>query len=104
MRDDELDATMPGDQHGGEVGPESRRQACDGHSAHPPCRRCGGAVTGRRRNGYCSDACRLQDRREQDRRRHLELLDTIIRAVEELRAELGAIWKHTSRGEVEQEP
>ena len=27
------------------------------------CRTCGGPVAGRRRNGFCSDRCRLQQRR-----------------------------------------
>ena len=30
------------------------------------CRRCGRPVEGRRRNGFCSDRCRMADRRERE--------------------------------------
>lgn len=49
------------------------------------CTRCGRAVTGRRRNGYCSDRCRMQDRREERRRERDALLDTVAVTVQKLR-------------------
>jgi hypothetical protein len=64
----------------------SRRPASNGHADHPRCRRCGGPVRGRRRNGFCSNRCRLAERREARRRNQLELLATINTAVEQLRA------------------
>jgi hypothetical protein len=65
--------------------PESRRQVLERNPEDCRCRRCGKPVNGRRRNGYCSDACRLADGRDKTKRRRLELLDTISRAVEELK-------------------
>ena len=57
----------------------------------PPerCRRCGRPIEGRRRNGSCSDSCRMAERREREQRRKIELLNRIADAVEELRVELG---------------
>ena len=72
-----------------DVGPETRTTGLEGHAERPPCRRCGQPVEGRRRNGYCSDRCRMADRREDERRRRVGLLDTLGVVVEELRIELG---------------
>jgi hypothetical protein len=81
-KENELDPYLPDDRR---QGPE--RQAGDGHPERR-CRRCGEPVQGRRRNGYCGDACRMRDRRAEDERRRLELLDTISAAIEELRREV----------------
>ena len=67
---------------------QPERQATGGLPERGWCRRCGGGVVGRRRNGYCSDRCRMQDRRSAGQRRRLELLDTISDALKELRREL----------------
>lgn len=50
------------------------------------CRRCGEQIRGRRRNGYCSDRCRLADNRDAQRRKQLELLAVIDAVVQQLRA------------------
>jgi predicted nucleic acid-binding Zn ribbon protein len=63
----------------------ARTTAFEGQPEKRHCRRCGGPIGGRRRNGYCSDRCRMADRREQERRRGLELLDSINTALTELR-------------------
>lgn len=53
----------------------------------PSCRQCGRPVGGRRRNGFCSDRCRMQQRRlERAERRH-ELFARIEEALGELRRE-----------------
>jgi hypothetical protein len=52
----------------------------------PTCRRCGRSVTGRRRNGYCSDKCRMRDNREKHRRERDALLDELAAKVQKLRA------------------
>ncbi len=52
------------------------------------CRQCGRAVTGRRRNGYCSDRCRMRRRRIESAERSRELLTTVEGALHQLRREL----------------
>src|SRR5437016_4337873 len=49
------------------------------------CRRCGGSIKGRRRNGYCSDRCRMQDYRDAERETLTQLFDDIQSLVAELR-------------------
>ena len=59
----------------------TRTTASDGQS----CRQCGGPIRGRRRNGYCGDACRMRARRAEDAARRRELLTRlkgIVTAVE----------------------
>lgn len=53
-------------------GPETRTTG----SNEPSCGRCGGTIRGsRRRNGYCSDACRMADRRAIERADRRELVE-----------------------------
>ncbi len=52
------------------------------------CRQCGGAIAGRRRNGFCSDACRMRSRRTERDGRVRELVADVERAVSALKAEL----------------
>ena len=52
------------------------------------CQRCGGSVNGRRRNGFCSDACRMADRREREAARRAELLADLKTAIDAVRREL----------------
>ena len=54
----------------------------------PSCRRCGDAIRGRRRNGCCSDRCRMRDRRGEGRARVDELLQRLDADVQALRDEL----------------
>ena len=63
---------------------ESRTSA----SAGPSCSECGDSITGRRRNGFCSDKCRLRTRRAERTARFEELLEDIETAVTKLRHEL----------------
>jgi hypothetical protein len=71
-------------QRAAERHPETRTTGLDGKS----CRRCGEPVKGRRRNGYCSDRCRMRDRRENQAARVNGLLTTIEESVVALRREL----------------
>lgn len=64
--------------------PQSRTTASTGHS----CERCDRPLTGRKMH-FCSDACRMRDRRDDERRKRMDLLNTIAAAVEELRIDLG---------------
>jgi hypothetical protein len=52
------------------------------------CRRCGGAIRGRRRNGFCSDKCRIATRRQEDAERRQFLLDRLQAAVSDIVSEL----------------
>lgn len=54
------------------------------------CERCGGPLSGKKQR-WCSDACRMADRRDDRRRKQLGLLDTISAAVEELRNDVGGL-------------
>jgi predicted nucleic acid-binding Zn ribbon protein len=95
MRNHELDSSGP-DAHGLEIpGPETRTTASAGHSDRPRCLRCGQPVQGRRRNGYCSDRCRMAVRRERERARVDELLRRLEGDLDALREELVSV------GEVE---
>ena len=52
------------------------------------CGRCGGAIKGRRSNGYCSDACRMRDRRELEVRKRRLLVEQLKQSVSEVEREL----------------
>lgn len=58
------------------------------HPAQPSCRQCGRPVEGRRRNGFCSDRCRMAVRRKEQAARIDELLTRIEESVTALRGEL----------------
>jgi len=68
-------------------GLESRTTASEGHSERQRVR-CGERIQGRRRNGRCSDRCRMRDRRNEQSQRLEEILATIERAVAALRREV----------------
>jgi hypothetical protein len=87
MKNDDFNQDGPEADLSEKSGSETERRVLEGHPEGPLCQRCGGQVRGRRRNGYCSDRCRMADRREQERRRRLALLDTISAAVAQLRNE-----------------
>jgi predicted nucleic acid-binding Zn ribbon protein len=72
-----------------EMGLETRTSASQGGSTQSHCLRCGRPIQGRRRNGFCSDRCRMEARRESQQRRRIELLDAIDTALKELRQDLG---------------
>ena len=63
---------------------ETRTTGSDGQS----CRRCGEPIRGRRRNGYCSDRCRMRDRRERERMRVGDLMRQLANNLDALRDEL----------------
>jgi predicted nucleic acid-binding Zn ribbon protein len=66
--------------------PESRTTGSHGRF----CSLCGGPIKGRRRNGFCSDRCRLRTTRKGERARIRELFTEIEAAVAELQ---GAVIK-----------
>ncbi len=53
------------------------------------CQECGAVVTGRRRNGFCSDRCRVRARRQERDSRIDALLTTVEACLSTLRVELG---------------
>ena len=57
-------------------------------SAGRSCRVCGAQITGRRRNGFCSDRCRLRASREAKRARVGEELAEMERQVEMFAVEM----------------
>ena len=64
---------------------ETRTTGSPAHTERPSCRRCGRPVQGRRRNGFCSDGCRMQVRRAEQARRRTELLGAIVAAALEFK-------------------
>ena len=61
------------------------RQPSQAHSAEGRCRQCGGPIRGRRRNGFCGDACRMRVYRQQlaeERRALIEHLKQVVNDVE----------------------
>ncbi len=67
-----------------EPGQTTRTSAFSGRS----CRQCGQPITGRRRNWFCSDRCRLRMCRAEKAKRLKKLLDDAEWAQRALRAEL----------------
>jgi predicted nucleic acid-binding Zn ribbon protein len=65
---------------------ETRTSASEGHS----CSECGRPIRGRRRNGYCSDRCRMRVSRRANRTRILALLTTLSETVASLEQEMEA--------------
>jgi predicted nucleic acid-binding Zn ribbon protein len=71
----------------GEVVP-SRTSGSEGEF----CQECGAPVTGRRRNGFCGDRCRMRHRRARKRARVRELFSLAEETLSTLReAVLGGI-------------
>ena len=64
-------------------GSEGRTTASEGHS----CEQCGAVLKGRRQR-FCSDRCRMRDRRREQQARLNELLAAIEQSVTALRQEL----------------
>lgn len=52
------------------------------------CTRCGRPIGGRRKNGFCSDNCRLKKSREEAAVRRGELLNRLLALACELESEL----------------
>lgn len=65
-------------------GLESRTTGAAGQS----CRRCGAPIKGRRRNGFCSDKCRMKDRRERNAQRRRQTVEQMKQFFTELEREL----------------
>ena len=67
------------------------------------CRLCGAELTGRRRNGFCSDRCRMRaTRQSQDKgadKKHLSLL-TVVEVAELLRMSPKAVYAMKDRGQL----
>ncbi len=57
-------------------------------SEAPFCRQCGQEIHGRRRNGFCSDQCRMQCRRREARGRIEKRFDDIQAQLDALRREV----------------
>jgi endogenous inhibitor of DNA gyrase (YacG/DUF329 family) len=56
------------------------------NARHASCKICGSPVRGRRKNGFCSDRCRMTDRRSRlsgERQALLARFRTIVRDVED---------------------
>jgi predicted nucleic acid-binding Zn ribbon protein len=52
------------------------------------CRQCGGPIRGRRRNGFCSDRCRMRVKREEEAERRRTLMSRLEEAVAAVALEL----------------
>ena len=52
------------------------------------CGRCGGEMRGRRRNGFCSDRCRMAARREEEAIRRRALVARLKDFVVDIETEL----------------
>ena len=69
-------------------GSETRTTVSLGHRQQGHCRRCGQPVPGRRRNGYCSDRCRMAVRRAEQSVRIERLIAALEQATASLRWEM----------------
>ena len=67
-----------------EGGPETRTTGLDNRI----CKGCGGVIKGRRRNGFCSDRCRMQSRRVAERQSRETLLTRLKESISEIEREL----------------
>lgn len=76
------DSGSPGDRPAG-----GRTSALAG----PSCRVCGGPIRGNRRNGFCSDRCRLRASRAAQRERVAEQFKILEAVVAALRAEMQSV-------------
>jgi hypothetical protein len=89
MENDDSNIEGPDVQPNDLRGPETRRRDFGG-TPERACHRCDGPIKGRRTNGYCSDKCRLRDRRSREARRRSTLLNRLREVVNELEHELSA--------------
>lgn len=67
------------------------------------CRLCGALITGRRRNGFCSDRCRMRAKRQEQERtveNTLRVLLTAAEVAELLRTSRKAVYAMTERGQL----
>jgi predicted nucleic acid-binding Zn ribbon protein len=85
MENNERNEERPSGQRTGESGSESRTTGSEGHS----CRGCGKPIGGRRRNGFCSDRCRMRDRRALNAKRRRMMLSRLKEAVAAIEMEIG---------------
>ena len=60
------------------------------------CRWCGAEIKGRRRNGFCSDRCRMRDTRAKRDQRLGMALKNAEKAFDVLRKELGRVARDNS--------
>lgn len=68
---------------------ETRTTGSEGQRGSAPCSSCDQPIRGRRRNGFCSDRCRMAARREDQQRRRRELVNAVQAAFEKLRIYIG---------------
>ena len=64
---------------------QTRTTGSESHPGEGACRRCGGPIRGRRRNGYRSDRCRMQDYREAERETLIQMFDDVQTRIADLR-------------------
>ena len=80
--------TQPDPQPVEITGLETCTTGPEGHPRRTHCQRCGKPIRGRKRNGYCGNACRMKDRRARQATRLKDLISTIDQALSALREEL----------------
>jgi hypothetical protein len=69
-------------------------------SESPFCARCAAPIRGRRRNGYCSDRCRMAERRQEESQRRQAVVSRLKEVVAAVEAELlrgGAVGAEDDR-------
>jgi hypothetical protein len=64
-------------------------------SERPSCHECGRLIPGRRRNGFCSDRCRMKARRACRKVRLHDLVEDMEQALAALKAELAGTRERT---------
>ena len=79
---------MKPDQSTCHPAPPASQQTRTSGSESRSCRLCGQEIHGRRRNGFCSDQCRMQCRRREARGRIEKRFDDIQAQLEALRREV----------------
>ena len=67
------------------------------------CRLCGAEITGRRRNGFCSDRCRMRTTRQKQSEStdgEFPLLLTVVEVADLLRMSTKAVYAMVARGQL----
>jgi len=84
-------------------GDRSRRTTRTSASGAGSCRLCGAVITGRRRNGFCSDRCRMRLKRQEEAETSTDRLPMLLTAIDVadlLRTSRNAVYAMVERDQL----
>lgn len=84
-------------------GDRSRRTTRTSASGARSCRLCGALITGRRRNGFCSDRCRMRLKRQEEAETSTDRLPMLLTATDVadlLRTSRNAVYAMVERDQL----